>query len=148
MRIEIRHFGKIENGRKVYYNPELYSQQIAELNGKEFVETIKERHRPPSTNQHNYYRGAILPTCHKSEHFIYYDKTEDIHEDYFAEKFLTYKKEIKMDNERYLITKKKSTSELNQAEMAIFIERVIVHCAELGIDILSPDEYINKHYNL
>lgn len=148
MRIEIRHFGKIENGRKVYYNPELYSQQIAELNGKEFVETIKERHKKPSPSQHNYYRGAILPTCHSSEMFSHFSTKDDIHTDYFAPKFLSYTTQVVLDKERYEIKKVRSLSELSEKEMALFIERVIVDCAENGIQILDPSEYYNKHYNL
>jgi len=146
MRIEIKHSGEVRNGVKYYDNPDLYRQQLQELEGKRFVEIIKEKHQSPSRSQHNYYRGGILPACHKSEHFSYFDKTEDIHEDYFSEKFLTYKKEVQIDNERYLITRKISTSSLNQKEMSEFIERVIARCSELGIMVPDPNEYYNKYF--
>lgn len=146
MKIEVKHSGEVRGGVKYYDNPDIYRQQLQELEGKRFIEIIKEKHKKLTRSQQNYYRGGILPACHKSEHFYHFDKTEDIHEDYFSEKFLTYKKEVKIDNERYLIKKKISTASLNQKEMAEFIERVIAHCGELGIEVPDNTQYYNKYF--
>lgn len=146
MKIEIKHSGEVRNGVKYYDNPDLYRQQLQELEGKRFIEIIKEKHKSGTRSQQNYYRGGILPACYKSEHFCHFDKTEDIHDDYFSEKFLTYKKEVQIDNERYLIKKKISTASLNQKEMAEFIERVIADCVMLGITIPNPEDYYNKYF--
>lgn len=148
MKIEIKHSGKVVNGVKIYSNPLLYHQQIQDLEGKEFIEVIKEKTRKPSISQYGYYRGGILPTCHSSEMFFHFDNKDDIHTNYFAPKFLSYKVLVELKNERYEITKVKSLSQLSEKEFSIFIERVLADCAENGIEILTPEEYKNKHYNL
>lgn len=148
MRIEIKHSGHVKNGVKYYDNPELYRQQLQELEGKRFVEIIKEKHQSPSRSQYNYYRGGILSTCHSSEIFSHFDTKDDIHTDYFAPKFLSYVVQVKIKNERYEVKRVRSLTELNDKEMSVFIERVLADAAELGIQVLSGEEYYNKYYNL
>lgn len=144
--IQIKHFGKIVKGRKVYNNPELYASQLLQLEGMEFEEIIKKRTRKTTLNQHAYYRGAILPSCYQSEHFSYFDKPDDIHDFYFAKKFLTITKMINVNGVNKEVKKVISMSEMSDKETSEFIEKVIANCAELGIIILSPEEYYNKYY--
>lgn len=148
MKIQIKHSGKVVNGVKIYDNPLLYRQQLQELEGKEFIEIIKEKTRKPSNNQYGFYRGGILPTCHSSEMFSHFDTKDDIHSNYFAPKFLSYMVNVKVGNESYEIKKVRSLSEISEKEFSVFIERVIADCADNGIHILLPEEYYNKHYNL
>ena len=41
--VTIKHYGKIVKGVKHYYNPKLYSQNLLELEGKEFEEVLREK---------------------------------------------------------------------------------------------------------
>lgn len=148
MKPQVRHFGKIVNGKRSYYNLELHHQQLLALEGKEFEEVIKERVKKITISQHNYYRGAILPTCHQSEMFCHYDNKDEIHDEYFSEKFLKY---VKMannpDGTKTEKIKYRSLSDLNRKEMSDFIEKVIADCDLNGIIVLSPESYYNKLYD-
>ena len=147
MKITIKHYGVIKNGRKIYDNPALYTDQIQSLEGKEFVEEIKEKHVKASNNQYNYYRGAILPTCHKSEMFGFFDKKDDIHDNYFAPMFLSYTVMVKLPNRKpYEQVKVRSLADLSVEEMSEFIERVIACCAENGISVPPPEMFYSKYY--
>lgn len=147
MKSAVKHHGVIERGVKKYYNPELYQRQIDSLEGKRFVEIIQEVKNKPSRNQYNYYRGGILPTCFQSEMFCHLDNKDKVHELYFAKKFLTHKELVILGNERYEVDITRSLADLSDSEMTDFIDRVLADCANLGIYILSPEEYYNKYYN-
>lgn len=146
-RIDIKHQGKVVGGKIVHCNPDLYQQQLYELESKEIYILVKERHRKVTSSQQGFYRGGILPSCHNSEIFSYFDTKDDIHTNYFAPKFLSYIVPVKIKNEQYEVKKVRSLTELNDKEMSVFIERVLAECTELGILILSPEEYSNKNYN-
>lgn len=147
MSLLIKHFGFIKNGRKVYHNPELYNAQLLQLEGQEFEEIIKKRTRKTTHSQFDFYRGIILPICYQQECFSHYDKPDDIHDDYFADKFLSYTKTVTLPDGRKVEKKRTiSTSSLTVEEMSKFIEKVIIDCAELGIIIKDPQAYINSHY--
>jgi len=143
----IKHYGRVVNGRKDYYNKALYYQQIALLEGKEFEEVIKIRHRKVTNDQYAYYFGAVLTTCFESEHFHAFNKASDVHA-YFEYKFLSYDVMLEVGDDKQVMTKYKGLSELNKQEMSAFIERAIHHCREyLKINILSPSEYYTESYN-
>jgi len=147
MALLIKHFGVIKNGRKVYHNPELYSAQLLQLEGQEFEEVIKKRTRKTTLSQHSYYRGAILASCYQSEMFGHFDKPDDIHDFYFAPKFLTVTKMVKDNNGVNREFKKViHMSDMTIEETSAFIEKVIADCAQNEIYILSPEEYYNRHY--
>lgn len=142
MSLVIRHYGKIENGVKKYYNFDLYKKQIESLEGQEFEEVIKKRFHKVSTDQHAYYRGAILQTAHQHEAFSHFNKPDDIHEDVIAPTFLSYVKPIELKGKRWDKLEVISTSSLSKEEMAKFIDRVIAWLSvEFGIEVLSPEDY-------
>ena len=147
MRVKVRHYGEVKRGKKVYYNPELYQKQIDSLEGRKFVEIIEPVVKKPSLDQYGYYRGGILPTCHSSDFFIHFDNKDDIHTLYFAKKYLSYTRLVALPNERYEVTETRSLADLDREEMKDFIDRVLVECANLGIEVLSPEEYYNQFYN-
>jgi hypothetical protein len=147
MSLQIKHFGKVIKGRKVYNNPELYTAQLHQLEGQEFEEIIKKRTRKTTLNQNSYYRGAILAACYQSEMFGHFDKPDDIHDYYFAPKFLSIKKMFKDHKGNNVeVTKVISMSEMTVEETSAFIEKVIADAASMDIGILSPDEYYNRFY--
>lgn len=147
--INIKHFGYVKGGKAIFHAKELYDRQLLQLEGKEFELIIKERKRKVTISQFNYLFGAILPTCHASEMFAHYDKPEDIYEDYFAPKYLSFKKQVVLpDGRKNIITKYRSLTDLSVPEMAAFIEKVLADCAMNGIEVLDPESYKNKQYNL
>lgn len=146
MKCDLKHYGLIKNGKKTYFNPELYYGQLRQLEGKEFCEVISEVKKRPSTNLNNYYRGGILPTCYQSEKFSWMDNKDQIHDDYFAPKFLSYVKLIMIDGKPKEITMIRSWAELSMKEATEFVEKVIADCEMDGIHIMEPSEYYNKYY--
>ncbi len=145
-RLNLKHPAKIIRGKIETYNKSLWQHHIFSLEGKEVEIIIKEKQKKPTLDQFAYYRGGILGTCHRSEMFSYFDNQDQIHENYFAPKFLSYKQLVVFPNEKYEVTKIKSMSELNRKETAEFIDRVIADCEMNGIHILSPEEYYQTHY--
>jgi len=148
MNLTIKHYGRVKNGRLEYFNYQLYRDQITQLEGKEFYVEFKEKHIKPSNNQHAYYRGCILVCCHKSEMFSHFDKKDDIHDDYFAPKFLSYVKVVKVGDLVQEQVKVRSLGDgFSQEEMKEFIDRVIADCEMNGIKIPGPEEYYQKYYS-
>jgi hypothetical protein len=141
----LKHFGKIINGKCIYYNNDLHNEYLHDLEGQEFEETIKLKHKKVSNDAHGYYRGGILGECMEYEIFAGWER-EEIHVRHFARMFLTYKRvikyldglETKFKEEKYIL----STGDLSSKEMFEFCERCIQWCAENGIIIQSPEQYI------
>jgi hypothetical protein len=146
MKLLIKHYGKIINGKKIYYNQPLYNQQLISLEGKEFVEVIEEKHRNPSPDQHKFYRGGILGTCIQTEFFSNFPTEDAIHENFFAPMFLSYTQQVITPKESKIITKVRSTADLSKKEYSEFIEKVIGWCIENDIQIGSPEDYHSRYY--
>lgn len=147
MNCDIRHYGRVEKGIKIYFNPDLYRDQLASLEGKDFCEVIKQKHKKPSNNQYGFYRGGILPTCYQTEMFNHLDNKDSIHEDYFAPKFLGFSKMVEVGGKKYEFWKVRSLADLTEKEMSEFITRVLAECDLNGIEIPSPEQYYSKYYN-
>lgn len=141
-KITLRHYGRITNGKKEYFNPALYKQQLDALEGQEFEEVIKKRFRKVSTDQYSYYFGAILGTMLQDDAFIHFNKTDDIHADVIAPMFLSYTKIIEVKGDKYEVKHIRSLSSLSKDEMREFIDKVIAWLLmEFNIQILSPTDY-------
>jgi len=147
----IKHFGKIMNGKLYFSNEALWEQQRLALESKEFELIIKEKHKKATNDQYGYYRGGILGTCYTSEMFSHFDKPDDIHENYFAPKFLSYTTMVTILNpktgntERFERVKVRSMAELDRKETGEFIDKCIADCEVNGIHILTPEEYYEQH---
>ena len=146
MKPTIKHQAKVVNGKILYYNQELYRNNLYQLEGKQVDVVIKEKHRKASADQFGYYFGGILPTCHEANLFQHFDKSDDI-DIYFEDKFRSYRRMIVLPNERYEVKKHRGLSEMSVSEVSEFLERVLAHCEELGIHVLTPDEYHITHYS-
>jgi len=146
MNIDYKHYGIVKNGKKIYHLPELYQSQLQALEGKQFVEIIKQVHKKPSPSQFGYYRGAILPVCFKSEMFCHLDNKDEIHELYFAQKFLTHKQLATIGGKQKEVPVTRSLADLSQEEMTEFISRVKADCEMNGITIPESHEFYNKLY--
>lgn len=149
MKVLVKHFGHVKGGQTIFLNQRLYKSQLDGLEGCEFELTIKKRTRKPTVDQGAYYRGGILGTCHDSEMFSHFENADMIHDEYFSPLFLSYKKLVTVGSKTLEITNIRSMADLDREETSKFIERVIAHCeSELGIHILTPEEYYSKHYNI
>lgn len=146
MNIEVRHYGRVRSGEIVWEIPELYRQQLIDLEGKDIVMVIKKKHEKFSLSQMGYYRGAILIACHKSNMFQSYDTKDSIHDEYFAPKFLSYVKVKEINGKMVELPCMRHLSDLNKEEMSEFIERVLADAAINGIEVLPPEMFYNKYY--
>lgn len=146
MKANVKHFGYVKGLRTFFNNPDLWKQQLFILEGKNFEIVIKERKRPPSPNQHAYYRFAVLHACFESEDFKHMDNPDQIHEDYFAPKFLSFIKIVTVGDKSVELKKVKSMGDMSKGEVSDFMDRVLADCAMMGIIVLSPHEYELKTY--
>lgn len=143
------HYGKIIHGMLTYYNKALLDLEIKELDGYEFDIVLKEKKKRVSLDTHGYYRGGVLREALKYEKFDGYSE-DDIH-DLFADMFL---RQDKMLIQRYAngktrirsIIKVRSTADLNQSEMNIFIKDVVEWLEAEGIVIHPPEAYYLSKY--
>lgn len=144
---EIRQYGVVRNGQRIYYNAELNLQQLKGLEGFEFEEIIKKRVKKPSLGTHGFYRGGVIATCLTTNMFGGWTKEDVDH--YFCSLFLTETIEkVFPDGKRVEIPHIKSTGDLDQQEMNEFIAQVEQWCAENSIEILSPEEYNLSKYRI
>jgi hypothetical protein len=148
MNPEIRHHGLIKNRKLIFQEPELYNKAVEALEGKEFTLTLKRKHKQVSHNKYAYYFGGILAVLYQTETFSHLDNKDQIHELYFAPKFLSYTKIIEINGVKQEVKGERSLSSLSDEEMGLFIERVIADCEnELSIEIYPPETYYSKYYN-
>lgn len=145
MKLEVRHYGRVRGGKVIFDLPALYEQELIGLEGKDVVLTIKKRHQKPTMSQYNYYRGIILMACYQSEMFSSADNKDQIHDEYFAPKFLSYKKMSNFGDKKEIV-KELSLSELDKDQMTEFISKVLADCAHNNIHIDSPEIYYSKYY--
>lgn len=141
----LKHFGKVINGKRIYYNNDLHNEYVRDLEGQEFEEKIKLKHKKVSNDAHGYYRGGILGECIEFEMFRGWER-EEIHQ-HFARLFLKYRfvvKYIQPDGTTSFVESERiqSTAELSSKEMFEFCEKCIHWCAEQGIIIRTPQEYL------
>lgn len=140
-----KHYGKVVKGELSFFYPEILQNIINSLEGKEFELILKEKHKKVSHDTHSYYRGGIVKEALQFECFGGYTE-DDFHElmaDMFLKVHTTKFLHIEGQEEPTQIpcTKILSTSELNQKDMGIFIEKVIRFLAEQGIVIKTPEQY-------
>jgi hypothetical protein len=146
MNLDIKHYGRIKDGRKIYNNIDLYKDQLASLEGCEFIEILKKKHIKVTSDQHAYYRAAILITCYKTEMFNSLDSKDCVHDEYFAPKFLSYTKMVTIGGVSKEEIKVRSLADLSKDEMTDFINRCLEECRELNIEIPDTESYYQKYY--
>lgn len=146
----LKHFGKISNGKRLYYNVELHSESIAKLEGQEFEEVIKLKHKRVSHDAFAYYYGAVIGTALEFEMFGGWNKDEV--DDFFSDMFLSYTKTLclKQDSgEDHLYTVRKIESKgtgFSSKQMSIFVEKVIGWLAEHNIVVPPSENFVRGKY--
>lgn len=145
MKLLIKHYLKIINGKKIYHNPDLYRSQIQSLEGKECVEIIEEKPIKVTLDQHGYLRGGIYGACANSEYFAHFENNDKIHE-FFADMFLSYTEQVVTPDKSYIRHKVRSSADLTKKEYSEFIERVRFWCDENGISTPDSDQYHSRYY--
>lgn len=145
MKLLVKHYGKVMNGKKTYYNPSLYKQQLQLLEGKEFVEIIEEKPIKVTLDQHGYLRGGVYGACANSEYFADFANNDKIHE-FFADMFLSYTEQVVTPDKSYIRHKTRSTASLTKKEYSEFIEKVRLWCDSEGISTPDPQDYHSRYY--
>lgn len=142
-KVLIKHFAKVIRGRLAYNAPDLLNNFLSSFkDGQEVEVIIKKRSRDTTPSQHAYYRGPILQACYASECFAHCDKADDIHEDYFKPKFLSYRKLVTdPGGAKREVIHYHSMADMSDEETTAFIEKVLADCASMGIYVRSPEEY-------
>ncbi len=146
MKTEIRHYGRIKEGKFIWDIPDLYRQNILELEGQEITMVVKKRHQKPTKSQYGYYRGAILMACFESEMFSTMSTKDEIHDLYFAPKFLSYVTLAEIGGKKVEVTRVRSLADLDKDEMNLFMQQVLEECLELEIKVLPSEMFYNKYY--
>jgi|SRR6478609_1682474 len=147
MKTVIRHFGRVlENGNISFYNEELWENQRLSLRGCDFELVIKKKLRKPSPDQFGYMFGGILSTMLTCEQFSHYNDPKELFDDVFAPMFLSYNIMVKVGEKKWMRTKERHLSDLNKEETSALIEKMLIYCAQEGIEVLPADQYVNKYY--
>ena len=148
--VTLKHFGKIVKGKRLYYNPDLHSETIASLEGQEFEEVIKLKHKKVSTDAYGYYYGCVIKTALEFELFGGWDK-EDV-DDFFTKKFLTYHKTVclkytDVTEDFSAIPKTPSKGQgFSSNRMKEYTDRCIMWLAENGIIVPPSENFIAGKY--
>ncbi len=146
----LKHYGKIINGKKIYYNHDLYLESVKALEGFEFEEVLKEKHKKVSEDAFGYYYGGVIGEAMKYEMFGGWSK-DDI-DDFFSSLFLTYNKTLCLidDNGKQIFhTIKKvesKSSGFSSKKMKAFTDKCIQWLAENGIVVHSSEQYLAGKY--
>ncbi|MES3018208.1 MAG: hypothetical protein V4721_10535 [Bacteroidota bacterium] len=141
--MHLKHFGKIINGQRFYYNADLHKEALHKLEGQEFEETIKLKHKPVSHDAFGYYYGAVIGTALEFEMFGGWTKDEV--DDFFSDMFLSYTKTLCLkqdsgDDDLYTVRKIESKGNgFSSKKMKEFTDKVIIWLAENNI-VVPPSE--------
>jgi hypothetical protein len=145
----IKHFGKIVNGKRLYYNVDLHREAIFDLEGQEFEETIKLKHKRVSEDAFAYYYAGVIGTALNFETFEGWDKNDLDAE--LKSRFLFYYKTLcikHLDGTEEFITQKKTYEKkaISSKVMKEFTDRCIVWLAELGIVVQPSENFVYGKY--
>ena len=127
-------WGRVEKGVLRLRDKRRYDEYLQTLEG-EIELTLKRWRKGRSLAQNAYWHGVVLPII--AGHIGELDEDELCQ--IFAKKFLSYYKTYK--GKEYKFTP--STAQLDTAEMAEFIRKVVIFVAqEFGIVIPDPDKVV------
>lgn len=145
----LRHYGKISKGKVLLINLPLYTENIKSLENKDVEITIKEKSQPVNPDQHAYYRGAVLETALTAECFRGWS-ADEIHKE-FAYLYLGCDVQVNYIRKNGTVVSRikrevPSTADIGKKRMAEYVDRCIIHLAEEGIVVHSPEQYkLNKY---
>lgn len=125
-------YGKVEHGKVIYDNYDLYAARIVSLEGKEFQSTLDKRVYNRSISQNSYYWGVIVSLI--ADHCGYSDK-EDCHRD-LAAKFASHPDDSGLPHIE-------STAKMTVKRFIEYTESIKRWAAEfLHVYIPDPNEFI------
>ena len=131
---QLRFDGKIEDGKIILLDIDLYRKTKAMLEGKEITMTIGPRFRKRSNDANAYYWAGIIGTLVEEEPFIGTDPN-DLH--YALLDHLTGE-----DNMLTGLRMIKGSSRMSTKEFSDYIDRIVVWAAtEHGITIPTADQF-------
>lgn len=147
MKVKIRHFGKVkENGDLLFRNLELWNSQRMSMVGSEFELIMDKKLKRPSPDQFSYLFGGIVGSMMSCEQYSHYNDPKELIDDLLAPMFLSYQVLVRVGKKSWLQTKTRRLSDLGKSELSDFIEKVLIYCAQEGIEILDSESYVQKFY--
>ena len=124
---------KVEKGKVVFDNRDIFDLWIGQFEGKEVKLTVQQRRDARSLQANKYLWGVVYEAVSDTTGFT----TEEIHE-IFKKKFLSYTRKYKGKSYRFT----KSTTKLNNLEFSEYIEKIkIFASSELSCVIPEAGEY-------
>ena len=124
--------GTIQNGKLVTSGN--FAKRVAQFKeGDKVVITLEKYRKARSLNQNSYYWGGVLPPISEHTGHSSYE-LDKIFEVMFAPRI------IKNLGDKE-ITRIKHCKELNTGEFTEYIERVVAEASNLGISVMTPDQY-------
>lgn len=146
MKFNLKHLGSIEGGKITFDDPKAYLKIIKDLEGKRVELVIKKfkEYKERSLDQNAYYWGGIVTPL--AEELGY--TTDEMHE-VLKMHFLGTKREVKGRGGKVkMLYRSGSTASLSTAEFEALMSKIRSWASlELGIYLLSPDEYQRKISN-
>lgn len=145
---EPKHYGIITNGERQYYNEAYYNSVMKELEGKEFVETIKLKPKRVSLDAFGYYYGGVVGSALNDEMFGGW--TKDDVDDFFSDMFLSFHKPVAMTigghtENVYLRKVTSKGAGFTSKQMSEYTEKVIIWLATHGIPVMTPEQYYSQN---
>lgn len=124
-------FGVIKNSRLNLYRAGDFELWLSTMEGKEISVDVKIKSKK-RTNPQNAYYWKILQIAGREIGYT----PEELHQ--------TFKSKFNLEHKNYKgkeLDIVKSTAKLNTAEFTEYLDNVIRELAELGISVLSPEEF-------
>jgi len=127
---------EIEEGNVKLYNKIAFRAYIQKYVGKKVYLIVKPVNKIRTLNQNAYYWGGVLAPI--ADHTGY--SPEDLHE-LFKEMFIGRQEVTWRGVKRKIPT---TTTTKTTTEFSDYVNKIIVEAGEMGIVILSPDEYLQQ----
>lgn len=145
-----RKVGIVLQGVRIYDNQVLNQKTIDALEGQRFQEWIEPEWVAAGPNQLAFLHGVLCVEPLQSNVYAGWEKEELLNHylDLFASDF-TIKEKTLPDGKRkeIVIRKKERISKMGKKRLSEFIEKIIVHLVQEGIEISDTNDYLLKKYH-
>jgi hypothetical protein len=133
----IKHYGEVKEGKLIPFNRKRLNNDISLMKDGE-VEIVIKKKGKRSLQSNKYYWGCVLPEILHELKRLGNDFDADTIHEYLKQKFNSEKVVVEATGELIEIGKK--TSELNQEEFGLYLDKVIMWAAQtLEITIPEPN---------
>lgn len=138
----LQFYGTVENGKLTLHKPKLFQKYIKSLKGLVSVE-VKSRKSKRNLNANSYYWVCLTVLGDE----LGYTK-EEMHA-LFGNMFRKHVVGMPNKNTGEIIDVEfiESTAAMSKGRFAEYVDQVIRWAAEMGVILLTPEEFYNDHFN-